>query len=354
MSNLSDVPLTGHGVAVNFSRLNLPSPCRGQVPVGVYGLSPIHALADAPPVALPFFSTAIIHTLKDFYTSSYIIIMHSTQLHTPAAVQDPDVERRVAISPVSGSPLSLVSTAANAAEAIGTTLEDYLPIAEPCTLATTVEAPNPGTSSLVFPLLSATLATPAIFMHACELDNKTLLIFREAATQDQQPWTRGVPASNFPDRSQAIGGGKGMMSLASRVDRCIVHEEDLYLLRPPRPSIGKQPLFGHPCPRSSSTSHHGRKREQKDLRLRNVRPKSYHAPVTVQRCIEQEHNNIKGGAHNFADAESGFQILYRRIKVAYQGYAARVARYVARSITSGPGRDGLGAGMTGGGSAGMV
>lgn len=338
----------------------------------IWLLSPIHALADALPAALPFFSTTI-NTLKDYPTSSYIIIMNSTQLHTPAAVvQDYDVDRCVAISPVSGSPLSLVSTAANAAEEIGTTLggefidllrqivvhpihiADYLPMAEPYTLATTVEAPSTRTSSLVFPLLSATTATPAIFIHACELDNKTLRIFREAATQHQQSWTRGVPASNFPDRSQAIGGGKCMMSLASRVDRSIVYEEDLHLLRPPLPSTRKQPLFGHPYPRSSSTSQRGRKWEQKDLRPRNVRPKSYHAPVTVQRCIEQEHNNINGGAQSFPDVESGFQILYRRIKVAYQGYAARVAGYVARSIASGPGRGSLGAGRTGGGSAGMV
>ncbi|KAJ8697663.1 hypothetical protein PTI98_004443 [Pleurotus ostreatus] len=305
-------------------------------------------------IALPFFSTTIIHTLKDFFVSSYIIIMNSTQIDTPAAVQDHDVDRCVATPPVAGSPLSLDSTAANAAEEIGTTLGDYLPMPEPCTLATTVEAPCTGTSSLVFPLLSATAATPAIFIHACELDNKTLRIFREAATQHQQSWTRGVPASSFPDRSQAIGGGKGMMSLASRVDRRIVYEEDLHLLRPPRPSIRKQPLFGHPFPRSSSTSQRGRKREQKDLRPRNVRPKSYHAPVTVQRCIEQEHNSINGGAHSIADVESGFQILYRRIKVAYQGYAARVAGYVGRSIASGPGRGSLGAGRTGGGSAGMV
>ncbi|KAF4600512.1 hypothetical protein EYR38_005141 [Pleurotus pulmonarius] len=280
--------------------------------------------------------------------------MHSTQSLTSAVVQDNDVDRRVTISPAFGTLLSPGSTTANVLEEASPALGDDLSMAEPWTLPATMETPD-GISSLVFPLLSATPTTPAIFIHACELDDRTLHIFRQAATQRQHPWIHGIPTSNFPNRSQGIGGGRGMMYLAPPVDTGIQQqEEDMALLRPPRPRERKQSLVGHPYPRSSSTSERGRNREHKELRPRNLYLKSACAPVTVtvQRCVEQEHNSFHGVGHNFADAESGSQTLYCRIKVASQGYAARVAEYISRGITSG--RDRFGAGRTGAGLADMV
>lgn len=300
---------------------------------------------------------------------------------TPAVVEDNDVDRRVTISPAFGTLLSPGSTAANDLGDIGPAsggeirdsrrqtvahpinLVARLPTAEPATLDKTRETDYRATS-----LLSATPTTPAIIIHVCELDNKTLHIFRQAA-QDQHDWARGVPTSNFPDRSQAIGGGRGMMALAQRVERCILQEEDIGLLRPPRPSARKQLLVVPPYPQSSSTDERSRNRKPRDLRPRDPYPKSGYAPVvvqrcieqqhnsgyapvTVQRCIEQEHNSIHGAEHHFADAESGLQILCCRIKVASQGYAARVADYISRGITSGRGR--FGAGKAGGGLADMV
>ncbi len=143
------------------------------------------------------------------------------------------------------------------------------------------------------------------------------------------------------------------MYLAPPVEACIQQDEDMSLLRPPHPRA-RNTLVGHPYPRSSSTSERGRNREQKDLRPRNLFLKSACAPVTVTvpRCVEQEHNNVYGEVHNFADAESGSQTLYCRIKVASQGYAARVADYISRGITSGRGR--FGAGRTEAGLADMV
>ncbi|KAF4574445.1 hypothetical protein EYR40_005829 [Pleurotus pulmonarius] len=280
--------------------------------------------------------------------------MHPAQSLTSAAVQENDVDRRVIASPAFGTLLSPGSTTANVLEVAGPALGDHSSMAEPWTLPTTMETPD-GTSSLVFPLSSATPTTPAIVIHACELDNKTLHTFRQATTQRQHPWIHGIPTSNFPNRSQGIGGGRGMMYLAPPMETGIPQEEeDMALLRPPRPRARKQSLLGHPYPRSSSTSERGRNREEKDLRPRNLLLKSPCAPVTVtvQRCIEQEHNNFHGVGHNFADAESGSQTLYCRIKVASQAYAARVAEYISRGITSGRGR--FGAGRTGAGLADMV
>ncbi|KDQ25897.1 hypothetical protein PLEOSDRAFT_160499 [Pleurotus ostreatus PC15] len=154
-------------------------------------------------------------------------------------------------------------------------------------------------SDKTFLLLLATPIAPAICLHACEADEKTMSILQQAV---EHTWSRGVPNSNFPDE-QTSTSGRAMASIYS------------------------------------------------DLRRRFPHPQSQHVPVKMQKWVQRAHNNcydeeritVKG----VMDAESRFQILNRRSEL-YRQYASRIASYasdiISRSIAAGRGRlrDGYG------------
>lgn len=154
-------------------------------------------------------------------------------------------------------------------------------------------------SDKAFLLLLATPISPAICLHACEADEKTMNILQQAVEHN---WSRGVPNSNFPDEQTSISG-RAMARVYT------------------------------------------------DLRRRFPHPQSPYVPARMQKWVNRAHDNRYEGERTAAkgvmDAESRFQVLQRRSGL-YRQYASRVAGYasdiISRSIAAGQGRLRFGSG----------
>lgn len=264
--------------------------------------------------------------------------MHSIQLYSTAMIPGDIVDRRAPISLNSGRPLfvsttdlerndseeTIVPGTPKASISLGDQYisDSFTSMAELCklvdrqsltlqTLASDVR-PLPkiaqgsvcsgvpaAPSDKTFLLLLATPVAPAICLHACEADEKTMNILQQAV---EHTWSRGVPNSNFPDE-QTSTSGRAMASVYS------------------------------------------------DLRRRFPHPQSQHVPVKMQKWVQRAHNNCydeeRSAVKGIMDAESRFQTLNRRSEL-YRQYASRVASYaseiISRSIAAGRGRlrDGYG------------
>ncbi len=156
-------------------------------------------------------------------------------------------------------------------------------------------------SDKTFLLLLATPISPAICLHACEADEKTMNILQQAVEHN---WSRGVPNSNFPDKqtSTSVTSGRAMARVYS------------------------------------------------DLRRRFPHPQTQYVPARMQKWVMRAHASGYDGesaSRGVLDPESRFQILHRRSEL-YRQYASRVAGYasdiISRSIAAGRGRLMVGSG----------